>query len=512
MATSFASRVTVIAASWLNSVASLVEDVFASATTPAQARTAISVDSSAEVTAKDDAIYAAFASTDPGEGFHLVHYTKSAGEISSGVYIDSPQYPVGDIRRYGADPLGVDDIGVAVQAAVDAANQTTKSSRYIIFPPAEVGYNWATAVSLSFTADKSADITFIGHSDASRVDATAAIDMLTIENTVSNVRRVHFLNMYFNLSNTATAGLVLDTAAYCNVLGCQFINLGSGKGLVLDDTLGVRVANCWFFDGNGTCYGIYLDGEANNNNMVDNFFGENLGHGIYANGGASRRIFENTIAFNKFYGCDNNAITLVHADGNIIQGNHLRAIGNHGIEIYGSDNMITGNRIKDYGSGSATADKVGVFINTINSTASDNNRVTGNIFRDADNTASRIHVRIAASSGAATDNLIADNDFDNSATAISDAGTTTYKRNNLGYVTEAKGSQSVSSGTTARTVTHGLSQTPTHGDIWVTFSEQGDNDYGRWWISNITSTTFDVNVSANPGASNLDFEWGARCF
>lgn len=72
MATSFASRVTVIAASWLNSVASLVEDVFASATTPAQARTAISVDSSAEVTAKDDAIYDDLASTDSGKGAELV--------------------------------------------------------------------------------------------------------------------------------------------------------------------------------------------------------------------------------------------------------------------------------------------------------------------------------------------------------------------------------------------------------------------------------------------------------
>lgn len=100
----------------------------------------------------------------------------------------------------------------------------------------------------------------------------------------------------------------------------------------------------------------------------------------------------------------------------------------------------------------------------------------------------------------------------NQTAAISDSGSGTNKRitGNPGYVTEAKGTDSIASGSTTKDVTHGLSKTPAAGDIWINFTEQGTNDYGRVWLSNIGATTFRVNVSADPGASNLDFAWGAR--
>lgn len=71
------------------------------------------------------------------------------------------------------------------------------------------------------------------------------------------------------------------------------------------------------------------------------------------------------------------------------------------------------------------------------------------------------------------------------------------------------GTGSVLSGATTAVITHGLGLTPTAADIAVVFTEQGTSDYGRWWIDTITSTQFTVNVSANPGASNLDFSWKA---
>ncbi len=71
----------------------------------------------------------------------------------------------------------------------------------------------------------------------------------------------------------------------------------------------------------------------------------------------------------------------------------------------------------------------------------------------------------------------------------------------------ASGTGSVLSAATTDVITHGLPYTPTIDQIIVTFAEQGDNDYGRWWVSTITSTQFTVNVSADPGASNLDFGW-----
>jgi len=77
-----------------------------------------------------------------------------------------------------------------------------------------------------------------------------------------------------------------------------------------------------------------------------------------------------------------------------------------------------------------------------------------------------------------------------------------------GYITENSGTDSIASGQTTKAVTHGLAATPTR--INITFAEQGTNDYGRWWISSAGASTFTVNVSADPGASNLDFWWEAR--
>lgn len=87
-------------------------------------------------------------------------------------------------------------------------------------------------------------------------------------------------------------------------------------------------------------------------------------------------------------------------------------------------------------------------------------------------------------------------------------GTGAQIERNAGYVTEAKGTSKIDSGATTVNVTHGLSATPTV--INVTFAEAGTNDYGRWWISSAGATTFTVNVSSDPGASNLDFWWEAK--
>jgi hypothetical protein len=77
-------------------------------------------------------------------------------------------------------------------------------------------------------------------------------------------------------------------------------------------------------------------------------------------------------------------------------------------------------------------------------------------------------------------------------------------------IAEQSGSATIASGATTAVVTHGLGLTPVPSDIYITFTEQGTSDYGRWWVSGCTSTQFTLNVSADPGASNLDFAWRAR--
>jgi len=94
-----------------------------------------------------------------------------------------------------------------------------------------------------------------------------------------------------------------------------------------------------------------------------------------------------------------------------------------------------------------------------------------------------------------------------SVTALSDSGTGNVFQFVGGIVRANSGTGSIASGATTATVNHGLQTTPSAANISVVFTEQGTNNYGRWWISNITPTQFTVNVSSDPGASNLDFSW-----
>jgi len=118
---------------------------------------------------------------------------------------------------------------------------------------------------------------------------------------------------------------------------------------------------------------------------------------------------------------------------------------------------------------------------------------------------------IQIATGASDNYIIALNDLRLNVTgAILDGGTGTDKiiRDNIGWVTENSGTDSIASGQTTKVVTHGLAATPTL--INIAFREQGTADYGRWWLSAIGATTFTLNVSVDPGVSNLDFGWEAK--
>lgn len=78
---------------------------------------------------------------------------------------------------------------------------------------------------------------------------------------------------------------------------------------------------------------------------------------------------------------------------------------------------------------------------------------------------------------------------------------------NTGYVTNARGTDTIASGTTAKTVTHGLAVQPSPTAIQVMPSNNPTNDPGHIWVDNVTSTQFRVNCRADPGASGLSFSW-----
>lgn len=105
----FIAHETVVPAAWLNEIDRTQHDILGNPSNAADVRTAISVDSSAEVTAKDDAILADLASTDSGKGSSLIAIPATASEISSGVTIVNSWRQPGDLRRYGAVCDGVTD-------------------------------------------------------------------------------------------------------------------------------------------------------------------------------------------------------------------------------------------------------------------------------------------------------------------------------------------------------------------------------------------------------------------
>lgn len=189
----------------------------------------------------------------------------------------------------------------------------------------------------------------------------------------------------------------------------------------------------------------------------------------------------------------------------------------HGLAIGGnsSNNIVTGCTVRD-NSKKTTNGYSGIYLS---STASYNLIQANSVWNDSDYDATygteRHKYSIDISAAGCVGNIVVNNQLNhlassyaNGTAVLHDSGTGSVIRDNIGWVTEAKGTSKIDSGQTTVNVTHGLSATPTV--INVTFAEAGTNDYGRWWISSAGATTFTVNVSGDPGSSNLDFWWEAK--
>jgi len=99
---------------------------------------------------------------------------------------------------------------------------------------------------------------------------------------------------------------------------------------------------------------------------------------------------------------------------------------------------------------------------------------------------------------------VSHNYVDNTNVSIG-SNVTVYFRRNAGYPTEASGTATISSGSTSVTVNHGLVCTPS--EVLIAPLAQPS---GNLWVSNITSTSFTINISTAPSA-NLSVAWLAEC-
>lgn len=190
----------------------------------------------------------------------------------------------------------------------------------------------------------------------------------------------------------------------------------------------------------------------------------------------------------------------------VVTGNRIAKADSDGIQISGSPRTtVVGNEIFDCNEDN-TANTSGI---QLVGAGADDCVIVGNTIGNVGGTGNQAYgVYIGAATQTNT-TVVGNNVRSNVTGGVNNAGTSSIIRANQGHVTENSGTGTINSGATTATVTHGLAVTPTAANISVVFTEQGTNDYGRWWISGISSTQFTVNVSADPGASNLDFSWQA---
>ncbi len=170
----------------------------------------------------------------------------------------------------------------------------------------------------------------------------------------------------------------------------------------------------------------------------------------------------------------------------IISGNQVRNAQGHGIYCPTRNSIITGNQIYNWGLRNSSDNAI---YHSEGTTCTDNRMYN-------DTYAALVCIRTVFSSGykyTFRDNLSTTNPIFTGSTDVIAFGATT-----------------IASGATTQTPSHLMMITPAVYEIQVVPSTNATNDPGNWWISNITSTQFTINVRNNPGASGIVFNWRAE--
>lgn len=296
----------------------------------------------------------------------------------------------------------------------------------------------------------------------------------------------------------------------------------------------IAVRNSRFVTQYGSVYGMYL------NVVADSWFeGVNANGGNDATGGGLYMSFCTSNVFSGIYfGSGKIGLTILGSRDNHFTDIRFDAIPTHGIDMepswtYGNQ-YNTFQQLHFHDIGQDTTNTYACIY--VNGTGSSDWHQAYNLFSDIvyrkETNSAKYIIQEAGTAGNINNNSYFNIQGDAAGTATISSVSTSYEIANhftgvddtpvngevsapissnwaYDYINaENHGNDTIASGATSKIVSHGLSSTPTI--INITFTEQGTSDYGRWWISGGNSTAFTLNVSADPGASNLDFWWEAR--
>lgn len=329
------------------------------------------------------------------------------------------------------------------------------------------------------------------------------IDQVTVKDMGTSIamsgRGIYFNGSSYNrITNCLCTGskrqnIVIYLNSNYNIIANNVTKSSEDRNIVLHTAYFNQIVN-------NVAYGAATDGiqcetTGNKNIISGNVCSYNLNSGIKVGSDSTNLLIQGNL-------CHNNTWNGIQVFGQSCQvvGNHCFDNGGSGIALESNCNysLISSNFCHNNGP------SLGGYLNGI-TVLGDYCSIVDNFCRKGANQAYGIRILAGGDN-----NFVANNDLrDGGNTAnLIDAGASNTIRHNMGWITENSGSSSITSGTTTKVVAHGLSVTPTI--VNICFSEQGTADYGRWWVNTIGAANFTLNVSVDPGVSNLDFMWEAR--
>jgi len=305
-----------------------------------------------------------------------------------------------------------------------------------------------------------------------------------------------------SISLANTKGIFIDGGCEGN----QFVNVHcgtgdtstvqtAGQGLLINNTLGGGITNAAFNRFSNCLFdaffvGCYLIDGVQNTFANCWFSSQGIGiiHGI--TGGSFNSATGTSFVGGQAYNCLDNGVVVKGAGAVTFSGFSAMANNRRG---NASSSSASAGFLIDQDSGATTAINGCICSNEpqhfpsnqqhygiwITNTSGQEFNITGNI--------------LAGNTTGAINNLLG-------------VGAGRIIRGNSGYRTESSGTSSVASGSTSVNVTHSLSPTPATSDITITPTNNPTNNV-RHWVSAVSSTTFTLSTSGDPGASGLSFSW-----
>lgn len=419
---------------------------------------------------------------------------------------------------YGAVFDGTTDDAAALQSAIDAARASGKPLR--LAPGASIV---GTPLSIN------GPITIVGAGRESTIlKAKNGLNDYVLKFTGGSVG-VGIVGAYFadfaidgNAANQTAGGAILaDGAVQCTFerLHCFSVyNWGLKLGPITGGAFGHhnRVLTCLFDNSDSSAgYGGGVWTTSNDENWFIGTDFEFLGGNSNPVGTSPVMFYDQAglqhiISSNFVRGAHNcMGVRVQNCQKTKIIGCTFDGLSGDNVFLTANKCIVSGNVFTQPGDfGSAPASGIHLEFNT------HFNVITGNMLETSDTAGETRSLIREESTGGGGDNIIMGNSVTWGGVAptvalIESEGTNTIVRNNIGWITEQKGTATVASGATTVTVNHGLESTPALSNISVTPTNSLGNA-AKFWISGVNNVQFTINVDTDPGATTATFAWNAR--